>query len=549
MLVLLDNAASADQVRPLLPGTDECLVVVTSRSSLSGMVSRNGASRLFLEAMSPLEAYALLRNVAGADRVDVNPGAAEELARCCARLPLALRIAAERATADDQTSLTNLVAELADERHRLDLLASDDTATATRAVFSWSYRRLEPEPARVFRLLGLHPGPDFAVHVVAALANVPLHVAKRHLQVLKDAHLVQADGRGRYRLHDLLRVYATELAQAEERHREAAARRMLVWYLRTTDAADRLLLPHHPTMPLGLADLNTVPAPFVSRVDALTWCREELANLVAAIRFAAQAGEHWIAARFPRALWSYFDLRKPWSDWITTYKIGLSSAQQLGDRGLEGWITSALGAPHTDLERFDEAAAYFSKAVEIRRNIGDLQGLAGSLTNLGNAYRHLTRFDEALACYREALSLRRSTNDPRGEAVTLNRLGGAYRDLGRLDESLDCLQRSLAIRQRIGDRHGEGFALGSLGGTLEELGRLPDAIDAYRSSLAAHRDVGAKRGEAESLLCQGKVTARIGKVDEARELLRQALEIFKDLGSRRVVEVVEQLVQLGDARR
>ncbi|MCK2241856.1 MULTISPECIES: tetratricopeptide repeat protein [unclassified Crossiella] len=547
MLVLLDNAGSADQVRPLLPGSGGCLVVTTSRSSLAGLVSRDGASRLTLETLSATEAGALLRQVAGVDRFDAEPDAAEALARHCARLPLALRIAAERAVAGEHIPLADLVNELADERHRLDFLSGDDIATAARAVFSWSYRSLAPGSARLFRLLGLHPGPDFGVDIVAALADMPPLPTRGLLQSLKDAHLIQASGRGRYRLHDLLRVYAAEQAETEEPQREAATRRMLIWYLRTADAADRLLLPHHPVMPLGLADLVTTPASFSSRDEALSWCEQESANLVAAIRYAAQIGEHWIAARFTRALWSYFDLRKPWSDWITAYEIGLSSAEQIGDRALEAWITSALGTPHMDLERFGEAAAYFAKAASIRREIGDHQGLAGSLTNLGNAYRHLTRFDDALACYHEALSLSRAAKDLRSEAVTLSRMGGVYRDLGRFDESLDCLQRSLALRQEIGDRHGEGFALHSLGATLEQVGRFADAIDAYHRSLAACRDVGARRAEAVSLQCLGKIMARVGAVDEARDLLQQALAIYTELDSPQTVDVTARLAYLGTA--
>jgi hypothetical protein len=201
---------------------------------------------LTLETLSSTEASALLRQVAGADRFDAEPDAAEALAQHCARLPLALRIAAERAAADEHTPVADLVNELADERNRLDLLTGDDIATATRTVFSWSYRKLAPESARTFRLLGLHPGPDFGVQVVAALADVPPHVAKHLLQSLKDAHLIQSSGHGRYQLHDLLRAYAAEQAEAEELQREGAIRRMLIWYLRAADTADRLLLPPSP---------------------------------------------------------------------------------------------------------------------------------------------------------------------------------------------------------------------------------------------------------------------------------------------------------------
>jgi tetratricopeptide (TPR) repeat protein len=543
VLIILDNAGSPEQVRPLLPGSSGCLVVVTSRSSLAGLVSRNGASRLTLELLSPAEAVALLRHIAGSARIDAEPAAAEDLVRYCARLPLALRIAAERAAAEEHTPLTDLVANLADERRRLDVLTSD-VSTAVRAVFSWSYRSLPLESARMFRLLGLHPGPEFGGHVAAALADVPVDEARRLLQSLKDAHLIQMSGRDRYLFHDVLRVYAAEQAEAEEPQREAAIRRMLVWYLRNADAADRILLPHHPIMPLGLTDDAITSVLFGSREEALAWCEQESANLVAAVRCAAQAGEHWIAARLPRALWSYFDLRKPWSDWITTYEIALSSARQIGNREVEGWIINALGVPYADLRRFDEAAEYFAKAAAIRREIGDLVGLAGSLSNLGSAYRHQSRFDDALQCFDEALALRRSTGDERGEAVTLNRLGAIYRDLGRFDESLNSVHQSLTIRKRIGDRHGEGFALHSLAATFEQLGRLDDAIDAYHGSLAARRTVGDRQGQAESLFCLGKIMLRVDRPEVARERWQQALAIFTELGAPQAADVVSRLGNL-----
>jgi tetratricopeptide (TPR) repeat protein len=544
VLVVLDNAASPEQVRPLLPGSNGCLTLVTSRNSLAGLVSRNGASRLALNLLPPDEALTLVRHIVGSTRVDDDLPAAEDLIRRCASLPLALRIAAERAAAEEHTPLTDLVTDLGDERQTLDVLTSDDASTAMRVVFSWSYRRLPPECARMFRLLGIHPGPEFGARVAAALADLPLRQARRLLQTLKDAHLIQMSGQDRYLLHDVLRLYAAELAEAERPQRDAARRRMLVWYLRTADAADRALLPLLGVMPLGVTDRVNMPVPFHSREEAFAWCRAESGNLIAAARCAAEVGEHSIAARFPRALWSYFDLRKPWFDWITTYELGLTSARQIGNREIEAWITSALGVPYADLQRFDEASAYFTKAVVIRREIGDLGGLAGSLSNLGSVYRHQSRFDEALDCFHEALTLRGRTNDKRGEAITLNRLGAIYRDLGRFNESLDSLYKSLAIRRQINDRHGQGFAFHSLAATFEQLDRLDDAVDAYNSSLAARQAVGDRRGEAETLHCISKIMLRVDKPDVARERGQQALAIFTELGAPQTVDLASWLQAL-----
>lgn len=549
VLVVLDNANSPEQVRPLLPGSSGCIALVTSRSSLGGLVSRNGAERLTLDLLPPDEALVLLRTIAGTSRIDAEPESAQQLIDQCGRLPLALRIAAERAAGDPHAQLGDLVAELADEQQRLDLLASEedhDAATAVRAVFSWSYRGLTPAAAHLFRLLGLHPGPDIGLYTAAALAGREPRDTKRLLQVLVDAHLIQPTGRARYRFHDVLRVYASELAEATEasKDRTKAVQRMLGWYLRAADEADHLLLPHHRRVPLHLPEPTSAPLPFTSREEALKWCELETANLVTAVRYAAHIGQHTLAAQFPRALWSYFDLRKPWTDWIPTYETGLRSARQIGNRDTEAWTTSALGVPYYDLRRFDEAIPYFAQALAIRREIGDRWGEAGSLANLGACYRRQRRFAEALECFIEALQIRQEIGDRRGEAGILNRLGSTYRDLERFEEALDSLHDSLAIRREIGDQHGEGFALHSLGATFEQLGLLDDAEAAYTKSLEVRRVIGDRRGEADALYCLGKLIRRSGRTEAAREAWTEALTIFTALGSPQADDVLAQLQDL-----
>lgn len=553
MLVVLDNASSPDQVRPLLPGSASCFALVTSRSGLAGLVARNGAQRLTLDLLSHNESLRLLRDLVGAGRVDAEPESSATLVDQCGRLPLALRVAGERAAAEPDLTLSELVAELADERGRLDLLGSDDedTSTAVRAVFSWSYRSLPPPAARLFRLLGLHPGPDFSAPVAAELADVPVPQAKRLLQTLSGAHLVQTSGSSRYRFHDVLRLYAAELAESEEpaELRSAAARRMLRWYLYSASAADRLLLPLYPTPHVELPDVPATSLPFTSRDEALAWCEIEGTNLVAATRYAAHIGEHSLAAWFPRALWSYYDLRKPWTDWIATHEIGLASARLLDDEANRAWIISSLGVAHYELQRFDEAAALFQEALTIRRNIGDVLSTSGNLDMLGTTYRKQGRLDAALQCLQEALAIRLDSGNKRGIAVTLNRLGSTYRDLERFDESLDHLNRSLALRREIGDLHGQGFALHGIAANYEQLGRLNEALETYRQSLAVRRDIGDRRGEGEVLFCLGKILLRQGQVGEAREAWTEALAILSDLGAHQAADVAAQLNALPRAWR
>jgi NB-ARC domain len=272
MVVVLDNAASPDQVRPLLPGSPPCVVVVTSRSRLSGLIAREGAYRLTLDVLPAEDAVTLLRHAIGADRVDAEPGAAAEVARHCGYLPLALRIAAERAAARAHLRLADLAEELAVEHDRLDLLtADDDEITGVRAVFSWSYRTLAPETARAFRLLGRHPGPDVGVASAAALTGSTTTSVRRQLDALTSAHLVTETRRDRYQFHDLLRAYATERASLDESPDENThtIRRVLEWYLHTAHAALYVLYPQHPEIPLDPLRVDCQPLTFTHRDQAL----------------------------------------------------------------------------------------------------------------------------------------------------------------------------------------------------------------------------------------------------------------------------------------
>jgi NB-ARC domain len=279
ILIVLDNANSAEQVRSLLPGSPTCRAVVTSRSRLPGLIARDGASRVIVDLLSQAEAIALLRDIIGNARVAAEPEATAELARQCAYLPLALRIAAERAVTHPHTTLADLTDELAVERDRLDLLATvdeEDETTAVRAVFSWSYHALPPEAARMFRSLGLHAGPDISAPAAAALTNITYAQARRLLETLVSMHLIEETARDRYRFHDLLRVYAAERAKVEEtdQDRRAAVRRVLTWYLHTGDAADRILNPHRHRIPLDHPeDVSSPPLEFTSYGQALDWCQ------------------------------------------------------------------------------------------------------------------------------------------------------------------------------------------------------------------------------------------------------------------------------------
>jgi DNA-binding SARP family transcriptional activator len=296
VLIVLDNAASSGQVRPLLPGAPDCAVIVTSRSRLPGLGARDGAAQVTLAPFLPDEAAMLLRRILGAQRADAEPSAVAAIATKCAFLPLALRIAAERAIARPRQTLAALAAQLAAARDRLDVLAADDDpATSVRTVFSWSYQALPAGTARMFRLLGLHPGPDIAIPAAAALAATGTAEAQRLLEALVGVHLLEEATAGRYRFHDLLRAYAAERAATDESpaDRAAAHRRVLTWYLHTADTAGGLLAPGRRRVPLDPPSPQCRPLALTGYEQALEWCDAEHAGVVACVRSAGSRSPTW----------------------------------------------------------------------------------------------------------------------------------------------------------------------------------------------------------------------------------------------------------------
>ena len=547
VLVLLDNAATAEQVRPLLPGSPGCLVVVTSRSDLSGLVTRDGAERFTVHPLTPAEAIALLRPIIGNARVDDDLDAAIELARLCVYLPLTLRIAAERVATRPQTTLARLAEEIGVERDRLDLFATpdDDATTAIRSVFSWSYRALSPDAARLFRLLSLHGGLDISIQASAALTDTTTRRVRRPLEALTSVHLLE-EMAGRYRFHDLLRVYAAERAEIDESEEDRgnAVRRVLAWYLHTADAARGIIFPQPSRFSLTPLEGTCTPLAFTTRSRALAWCETERANLVAATRQAFESGQYATAWKLPATLWGFFILRKPWIDWISTYEIGLAAAKHLGDRYGEIFTLSGLGLAYFDLRRLDEAFDHYQRALAISRADDDSYAQAAILHNLGIAYRGLRRFDEALDCYEQALAIRSEINDRHGEGTTLNNLGEAYCDLRRFDDALDCYRRALAISREFDDYWGEGNNLSALGEVYQGLRRFDDALDCYRRALAIRHDIGDRYGEAVTLHNLGEALHDTDQLDSARDSWRQALAIFEDLGDPKAAELRVRLKTL-----
>ncbi|HEV2377305.1 MAG TPA: NB-ARC domain-containing protein [Streptosporangiaceae bacterium] len=323
MLLVLDNARTAEQVRPLLPASPTCVVLITSRSRLPSLVAREGVQRVVVDVLTPAEARRLLRQVIGPERADAEPGAVAALAEVCGYHPLALRIAAERVTAGQQGTIAAGLARLTDQFHRLDALATgDDETTAIRAVFSWSYDALGTAHQQLFRMMGLHEGADITVPAAAALAGCPVGRCASLMADLVGAHLVTEHSQDRFRLHDLLALFARDRALAEEPEagRSQALARLGSWYLHSACAARVALSPHLPPMQPPPPATAVPPQAFTSHADALSWCEAERVNLVAMSVTAASHHDEPVAWQLPTALYAYFDLRKHYSDWITTHR-------------------------------------------------------------------------------------------------------------------------------------------------------------------------------------------------------------------------------------
>jgi tetratricopeptide (TPR) repeat protein len=530
-LVILDNASSADQVRPLLPGGRSSLVLVTSRDRLLGLVAGEGAHLLSLEVLSPEETVELLAKVIGHHRVSTEPEAVVAVARRCGYLPLAVRIVAARVAARPTMSIAETAERLADEQHRLDELKAGDRQV--RASLALSYEDLSPIAARMFRRLGLVAGPDFSAGVAAALLDTSLREAAVLLDELLDAHLLEPTPMpGRFRFHDLLRLYARERVRTEEddQEREGALRRMLTWYLDAARAADRIPAPGRHLLP-GLETGGWTEAAFCTHAQALAWFEAERANLVAATHQAADCGLYAFAWLIPNALFGFFDLRSQWGDWQDTHEVGLAAARVARDRQAEAWTLGGLGTAYGDLRRFQEAADCQEQALVIARQIGDRWCEAVALGSLGVMYGALGRPDEAVDCYQQALPIVREVGYRRAEAMNLLRLGESRRGLRDFAEAIDYGHQALAIFRELGDGYHEGMVLTNIGNACREVGRAEEAIDALEAAARLHRDTGSRWGEGEALQFLGLALQCDQRMDEARACWQKALRIFTDLGA------------------
>jgi DNA-binding SARP family transcriptional activator/Tfp pilus assembly protein PilF len=533
MLVVLDNARDAAQVRPLLPGAASSAVLVTTRSRMPDLAS----TRLVdLNVLDDDEALTLFIKAVGDDRAAAEPEATAELLEACAGLPLAIRICAARLATRSGWSIQAMASRLRDEHHRLDELRAGDLAV--RASFQVSFASLlttagpdDIAPADAFRLLGLWQGPSISAAAAAALFGTPEYLAANALETLVDVHLLESTSPDRYKFHDLLRVYSSERAVADLSgpEREAAVGRLLGWYLRTADAAAQVILPYRYQVPLDAGLAGKPALGFAATGDALAWYDSERVNVVAATRQAAAAGLHDIAWRLPAPLISMFNRRGNWADCIATHRIALDSARRAGNRQGEAWVLNNLGQA-LGFTHMSEGIELLERSLAIRREIGDRLGEAQAANNLSDAYVVLGRTDEALDLLRRALDLNREVGYRYGEGLVLNNLGEAFLDLDGPDEAIGYLLQARRVFAEIKLQHGVGYALHNLGRAQLSLGQDSDALDCLEQALVIHTKAGDRHRQAFTLRYLGLAQKHNGLAAQARESWQQAAAIFDDLG-------------------
>lgn len=531
MLILLDNASSAEQVRPLLPGTGGCAVLITSRDSLAGLVARDGAHRLDLDLLPPADAHALLRRLIG-DRAGAEPAATAALVDLCARLPLALRVAAELAISRPATSLAHLAGELAERQRRLHMLdAGGDPRATVATVFSWSVQHLPLDAARTFRLLGLHPGADTDVYAVAALAGTDLASAQRALDMLIRAHLVDSTTAGRYGMHDLLRAYAATIAstQDSEGTRAAAVDRLYAYYLATAMTAMDHLYPaeahRRPRVPRP-----ATPSPELGGADAArAWLDAERASLVAAARGAPPGSTYPVL--LSTTLFRYLD-GGHYTDAMAVHDAAHETARRAGDLAGQAHAVRGIGAVHLKLGRYSAAEDHFERAATLFAKADDVTGQAVALTALGTVGQRQGTYASAAEHHTQAIALFRQSGDGSGEGRALNNLAVIETLLGRHVEAARHHEEAATLARQAGDGSGEAAALNNLGLVEQRLGRDGEAAGHHRLAVALFRQLGDRSGEASSLDNLGIAYTRLGQPGEATAYFEQALTLFREIGDR-----------------
>lgn len=507
LLLVLDNARDADQVRPLFSSTAGAVVLITSRYELTSLVA-GGAYPIAVDLMSNTEATTLLRHRLGASRLAAEPVAAQQVIDRCARLPLAITVAAARVAGHAGSSLADLADELDDAHRALDALDGGDAYTDVRALLAGSYRQLGPADAHLFRLLGLHPGPDIGIEAAAGLAGTTGAAARAALSRLARANLVTRPAPGRFGLHDLLRRYAVVLSleiDGEPRQR-AALLRLTTHYVWAAERAER-------------------------RLDdgagaTLRWYDDERRALLGCLRLAAGQGLDREAAALAVALTELFDRRGHWQDWAAATTAGLAAAYRLGDQVMQARLHRSRARAEVWLRNPDVAHEHLRRAMRLFAETGDPVGLAHAHRTFAWSLGRLGERRQAADHARAAVALHRSAGDRAGQGLSLNTLGWQHAHLGEHAVALRFCREAVVLLSTAGDHNGVGYALDSLGYIHVSLGDHAAAAAHYRRAVTMFQQTGDRYQEAETLVRLGDAEDGQGSCESARQAWRRAADIL-----------------------
>jgi DNA-binding SARP family transcriptional activator len=529
MLIVLDDAASRDQIQPLLPGAPGCLVLITSRRRLAGLP---GARSLSLDVLRPPDAADLFTRIVGPQRC-VDTDAVAEIVRLCGYMPLAIQVVASRLRHRPAWTVADLAQRLTTTQHRLGEIRGEELEVASS--FELSCRYLTREQQRAFRGLGCYPGPDFSLYAAAAASGASLSDTERVLESLVDYHLLEESGHGRFRCHDLVREYSVELADREdtEATRHAVTRRLLDFYLYQADRADRILYPHRRRIAVEVSNVPAATLFLTTQSQALDWMEAERLNLLSAVQYAAAHDLPVHARLLPHAMARFLEDGGYWQDAAQAHGVALDMWRAAADVGGEAQAHVDLCLSRVRAGSVEDALMHGQAGLDAFRALGDERGQAEALDRLGVAFWLVAQYPDALLRFEESLDLHRATGDTYGEAEVLGHMGIQNWHLGHYRESLEAFERALLLFRGIGDPRGEAKMLNNIGDVEQSLGAYDEALAHYRQALPTANQIGGHQAEAVLLNNIGNACQHLGRYDDALSYLRQALGIYGDIGDRR----------------
>ncbi|WP_328322466.1 tetratricopeptide repeat protein [Kribbella sp. NBC_00382] len=540
LLIVLDNAATAEQVRPLLPGSPSCATVITSRERLAGLVVRDGAKPLLLDAMTESEAGQLLRAIVGAEEVDGDRGAAAEIIDLCGRLPLAIRVVGAGIALGEQNTLRESADALAAPGRLERLSLPEDPAASVLSAFHLSYDRLPDELKLLFGRLGMLPGTTFGTNVVASLMASPTELAEGRLQRLAALNLVQQRADGRFDLHDLVKLFAQRCAEPDA----AAVRRALDYYLQAAEAANLALRPSRVRTPVDPALDGVITESFGTPEAAGQWCADELANIADAVELAVWSGQDRHAVQLPTSMIDFFSIRKVWPVWLATHQHALVAAERLGDKEREGILHCGLGVAYRELREFDQAQEQLEKAAAIAREGNHRLPLARALSTLG--ILAADRGDDAAAVryYAACVQIADEDGDEYGAMLALLNTGFIHLRGEQLELAEAAFERVLPMSRRLRATDVETACIGARAEILRLSGEPEQALAWFRKSAALAQRTNNPNGQISGHEAVARTLVQLGRTGEARAAYLAALRVADELGDPRRLELQTALDQL-----